>query len=74
MKKAGCLLILNLCIFLGVSLYPAHPAEGKNFTIKFATIAPEGSTWMKYMRQLERKIREKSNGQLRFKIYAGGIA
>jgi len=73
-KKAIHIPIFIVCIFLVVSLYLTCPVEGKNFTIKFATIAPEGSTWMKHMRQLEREIREKSNGKLRFKIYAGGIA
>jgi len=41
--------------------------------IKFATVAPEGSTWVKSMRQLDRTLRLKSNGRIAFKIYAGGI-
>jgi TRAP-type C4-dicarboxylate transport system substrate-binding protein len=48
--------------------------KGKSIQIKFATVAPEGSTWMKSMRDLDRTVREKSHGQLGFRFYAGGIA
>jgi TRAP-type C4-dicarboxylate transport system substrate-binding protein len=43
------------------------------FLIKFATVAPEGSTWMKYIHNLDQVIREKSQGTLGFKFYAGGV-
>ena len=42
--------------------------------IKFATVAPEGSTWVKHMRTLDKNLRAKSSGQLAFRVYAGGIA
>jgi len=42
--------------------------------IKFATVAPEGSAWIKHLKKLDNNIREKSNGKLGFRIYAGGIA
>ena len=42
--------------------------------IKFATVAPEGSTWVKHMKALDKDIRAKSGGRLGFRIYAGGIA
>lgn len=74
MKKACYSFLLGTCIFGAVSLGQFHPAYSKSFTIKFATIAPEGSAWMKHMRELERSIGEKSRDRLRFKIYAGGIA
>jgi TRAP-type transport system periplasmic protein len=50
----------------------AHGADP--FVIKFATVAPEGSTWMKTMRELDGAIKEKSGGQISFRIYAGGVA
>jgi TRAP-type C4-dicarboxylate transport system substrate-binding protein len=43
-------------------------------TIKFATVAPEGSTWMNTMKELEKTIREKTQGQIAFRVYAGGVA
>jgi len=45
----------------------------KNYTIKMATVAPEGSSWMKEMHRFENKITEITNGQITFKTYAGGI-
>jgi TRAP-type C4-dicarboxylate transport system substrate-binding protein len=46
----------------------------QQYTIKFATLAPEGSTWIKIMREYDRAVREQSGGRLGFKIYAGGVA
>ncbi|MFC1494597.1 TRAP transporter substrate-binding protein DctP [Thermodesulfobacteriota bacterium] len=42
--------------------------------IKFATVAPEGSTWVKSMRELDKRLRSESKGRIGFRIYAGGIA
>jgi TRAP-type transport system periplasmic protein len=42
--------------------------------IKFATLAPDGSTWMKVMGELSKELEEKTGGTLRFKFYAGGVA
>ncbi len=42
--------------------------------VKFATLAPEGSTWIKIMREYDAAIRAQSGGRLGFKIYAGGVA
>lgn len=41
--------------------------------IKFATIAPEGSTWTNVLRDIDKEIDEKSRGELRLKIYSGGV-
>ncbi len=45
----------------------------KKYVIKFATLAPERSTWMKVMREFDADVRQATNGQVRFKIYPGGI-
>ncbi len=50
------------------------PAQAQQFTVKFATLAPEGSTWIKIMREYDKAIREQSGGRVGFKIYAGGVA
>ncbi len=49
------------------------PASSQEFTIKFASLAPEGSTWLNVMREYDAAIRKESNGRLGFKIYAGGV-
>ena len=47
---------------------------GQQYTVKFATLAPEGSTWIRIMRDFDRAVREQSGGRLGFKIYAGAVA
>ena len=42
-------------------------------TIKFATLAPEGTTWMKVMRQLSQAVYDSTHGAVKFKIYPGGV-
>lgn len=58
------------CLFCAVP----RAASAGPFLIKFATLAPKNSTWMKHMLQLDKCIREKSNGRIGFRIYAGGVA
>lgn len=50
----------------------AAPASGQQYTVKFATLAPEGSTWMNVMREYDAAIRKESGGRLGFRIYPGG--
>lgn len=42
--------------------------------IKFATLAPQGSTWLKAVEDIGNELNVKSKGNLRLKVYAGGIA
>ncbi len=42
--------------------------------IKFATVAPEGSTWMNVMSEYAAAVKDATNGDVSFKIYAGGVA
>jgi len=70
--KALRVLFFVLCLLLSPrpsSLYPEDV-----ILIKFATLAPEGSTWMNIMQEWNKDLAEKSGGRLRFKIYPGGIA
>jgi TRAP-type C4-dicarboxylate transport system substrate-binding protein len=64
-------LLVSLFLLLDFSAisFAAEP-----LTIKFATVAPEGSTWMNSMKELDKTIREKTQGQIAFRVYAGGVA
>lgn len=42
-------------------------------TIKLATIAPEGSSWMNDMRAGAAEILERTDGRVKFKFYGGGV-
>ena len=74
-KKLPVLLfsLLGICLFHHLILVD-HVFARPQYLIKFATVAPEGSAWMKHMRTLDKELREKSDGRLGFRFYAGGIA
>jgi len=42
-------------------------------TIKIATLAPEGTTWMIAMRAGAVEIKERTDGRVKFKFYGGGV-
>ncbi|MCW8872010.1 MAG: TRAP transporter substrate-binding protein DctP [Xanthomonadales bacterium] len=42
-------------------------------TLKIATIAPEGASWMNDMRAGAKAIEEHTNGRVKFKFYGGGV-
>ncbi|HEX9006135.1 MAG TPA: TRAP transporter substrate-binding protein DctP [Bacteroidota bacterium] len=51
----------------------AGPAKAQQYTIKFATLATEGTTWLNVLHQYDQAVRQESGGRLGFKIYAGGV-
>ena len=42
-------------------------------TIKIATVAPDGTAWMKNMRAAAKEIAEKTDGRVKLKFYPGGV-
>jgi TRAP-type transport system periplasmic protein len=54
-------------------LFSASSARSQEFLIKFATLAPEGSTWMNVMKEYDEAVRKESGGRLGFRIYPGGV-
>ena len=53
---------------------PRHCCAKAAHVIKFATVAPDGSTWVNHMKALGRRLLELSDGALVLRIYAGGVA
>lgn len=43
------------------------------YELKFATLAPDGTTWVKLLQEWADTVRQESNGRLVFKIYPGGV-
>lgn len=62
MKRIG---ILILALLLGGLANAA--------TLKIATVAPEGSAWMKEMRVGAKEIEERTEGRVQIKFYGGGV-
>ena len=59
--------------FLSLFILCAGTA-GAQTMVKFATLAPEGSTWMKAMRQFTVEASSRTGDRVKFKIYAGGVS
>ena len=66
-------LTLACAVLLALAAALHSPAAAQQYTIKFASIAPDGSTWTNVLREYDKAIRAESNGRLGFKIYAGGV-
>jgi TRAP-type C4-dicarboxylate transport system substrate-binding protein len=59
--------------FLLLAVLAGSPARAQQYIIKFATLAPEGSTWMNVMKEYDQAVRAESGGRVGFKFYAGGV-
>ncbi len=56
-----------------VPLGGAPPVDAQEITyIRVATLAPDGSPWMRVFRALDAELAERTGGQLRLRIYGGG--
>lgn len=42
-------------------------------TVKFATVAPEGTAWMTVMREFETAVEKETGGRIKFRIYPGAV-
>jgi TRAP-type C4-dicarboxylate transport system substrate-binding protein len=61
-------LILVLAVVLAIGAGDVHAQ-----TLKIATIAPEGSSWMNDMRAGAKVIEDHTEGRVKFKFYGGGV-
>jgi TRAP-type transport system periplasmic protein len=57
-----------------LSLFVAGRGEAEPVTLRFATVAPEGTGWAREFRAFARDVELFSEGQLRVRWYFGGIA
>ena len=65
-KLAGVFLLI-----IGMFCLPLGHLDADS--IKFATLAPKGSTWMNNFEAMGKEIRAKTNGDLRLRIYPNGV-
>ena len=66
--KTGYRLLL-IAIFLVA--FTAIPAQA--VVLKIATLSPDGSTWMRKMREGARNVAQATENRVRFKFYPGGV-
>jgi len=63
-------LIVTLCAAL---LLMALSSTVDAVTLKIATLAPDGTSWMKQMRKGASEISKKTDGRVKIKLYPGGV-
>ncbi len=61
---------LTICFFLIVG---ALAGASHAVVLKIATLSPEGSDWMKVLRQSAKEIDNQTSGRIKLKIYSGGV-
>ncbi len=53
---------------------PARAARADDpVVLKVATVAPEGSVWLKVMRKMAEELKKETEGRLEVKFFAGGV-
>jgi TRAP-type transport system periplasmic protein len=63
------LFLFFACLFLGVNSGSAEPV-----IVKAALITPEGSAWTKMLVKMAEEVRQKTKGEVDFRIYPGGVS
>ena len=57
-----------------IVMLSAVPADAKaKYVIKFGTVAPEGTPWAKQLKRIKKRIEKQSNGQIKMKLFLGGV-
>ncbi|MGH7831163.1 MAG: TRAP transporter substrate-binding protein DctP [Candidatus Binatia bacterium] len=62
-----------LAILLAMTGLSTARAQAQ-YEIKLSVLAPEGSTWVKVMEEMNKELQTQSGGKLALKIYAGGVS
>ena len=73
MIKGKSLYFISLILVMVILIFAPSSGAAKKMTIKIATLAPEGSTWIKTFNTINTEIKQKTDGQVRLRIYAGGV-
>jgi TRAP-type C4-dicarboxylate transport system substrate-binding protein len=64
--------VFSTILTLALLVFGARAAHAQE-TLKLATLAPEGSAWMKLFHEWGRGLEEHTGGKLKVKFYAGGV-
>lgn len=73
MIRTAVVKIIELGLIALMLLVSPTAGAAESLEIKIATLAPEGSSWMKTFEDINAEVSTKTNAQVRFKFYPGGI-
>lgn len=60
-------------LLIGSILLVSNVSAKEQYTLKFATLVPPDTAWMKEITRWADEVYKKSDGRLKFKIYPGGV-
>lgn len=66
-------MVLKSVLFLSLIFFTSLTQAKDQYTFKFATLIPSDTAWMKEIDAWADEVYKKSDGRLKFKIYAGGV-
>jgi TRAP-type C4-dicarboxylate transport system substrate-binding protein len=69
----GVTFLVAIVLLIGINSKGLFAKSKPKTFIKFATLAPEGSTWMKIMHSFDDELRASTNNRVGFKFYPGGV-
>jgi len=61
------------CLAMLVWILALPASANQRITLKIATIAPDGTTWMLEMRSGAEEIARRTDGRVKFRFYPGGV-
>jgi TRAP-type C4-dicarboxylate transport system substrate-binding protein len=73
MIRSAVMKIVELSLIALILLVSPATGTAKSLEIKIATLAPEGSSWMKTFDAINAEVSKKTNAEVSFKFYPGGI-
>ena len=73
MHRHTLITIMTFCMVAFIFCAPSIGSAQEATVIKIATLAPDGSSWMKTFNAINAEIMQKTKGKVSFKIYAGGV-
>jgi TRAP-type C4-dicarboxylate transport system substrate-binding protein len=66
-------ILFGLTLLVSIFITPSVYAIEKALVIKLATLAPEGSSWVKALNQVNTEVMKKTENKVQFRIYPGGV-
>lgn len=64
---------MKYLLSLALAFCLASPLANAQTTLKIATLAPDGTSWMKLMREAAAQIQEETEGRVRIRYFPGGV-
>jgi TRAP-type C4-dicarboxylate transport system substrate-binding protein len=73
MNRGYAIKIIGLSLLVPLILVQPTNGADKSWVIKLATLAPEGSSWMKTFNALNAEVMKRTENKVQFRIYPGGV-